>query len=100
MTERISQSDVAHVARLANLALREDELVTMTGQLAAVLDHAEDVAALDLEQIAPTTHPIQLTNVWREDIVGDTLDRAEVLSAAPVVDQDRFEVPSILGVDA
>lgn len=97
MTERIARDDVAHVARLANLALDDDELATMTDQLAAVLDHAADVDALDLDGVAPTTHPLPLRNVWRDDVVGATLERAEVLAAAPAVDQDRFEVPAILG---
>lgn len=97
MTERITRDDVAHVARLANLALDDDELTTMTGQLAAVLDHAEDVEALNLDDVEPTTHPLPLRNVWREDVVGETLDRHEVLAAAPAVDRERFEVPAILG---
>ncbi|HET8930885.1 MAG TPA: Asp-tRNA(Asn)/Glu-tRNA(Gln) amidotransferase subunit GatC [Acidimicrobiales bacterium] len=97
MTERITRDDVAHVARLANLALDDDELTTMTDQLAAVLDHAADVEALDLDGVEPTTHPLSLRNVWRDDVVGDTLDRDEVLAAAPAVDRDRFEVPAILG---
>lgn len=97
MTQRITRDDVAHVARLANLALDDDELTTMTGQLAAVLDHAADVEALDLDGVEPTTHPLPLCNVWRDDVVGATLERDEVLAAAPAVDRDRFEVPAILG---
>ncbi len=97
MTERISRDDVAHVARLANLALDDDELTTMTRQLAAVLDHAADVETLELDGVEPTTHPLPLRNVWRDDVVGPTLDRDEVLAAAPAVVNDRFEVPAILG---
>ena len=69
MSERITRDDVAHVARLARLALTDDELDTFTGQLAAVLDHAEDVEALDLADVPPTAHPYPLTNVLRPDVV-------------------------------
>ncbi|MBS1848334.1 MAG: Asp-tRNA(Asn)/Glu-tRNA(Gln) amidotransferase subunit GatC [Actinobacteria bacterium] len=97
VTEPISRADVAHVARLANLALTDDELDTMTGELAAILAHAGDLSALDLGDVAPTTNPLALTNVWRDDVPGPTLDRDEVLAAAPAAEEDRFRVPAILG---
>ncbi|NLV54739.1 MAG: Asp-tRNA(Asn)/Glu-tRNA(Gln) amidotransferase subunit GatC [Acidimicrobiales bacterium] len=97
MAERITRDDVAKVAQLARLALTDDELDTFTGQLAAVLEHAEDVAALDLADVAPTAHPLQLGNVLRPDVVGPTLDRDEVLAAAPSAEDGRFRVPTILG---
>ena len=64
---RLSRADVAHVAALARLALTEDELDLFTGQLAQVLDHAEDVASLDLAGVAPTAHAMAVTNVLRRD---------------------------------
>ena len=97
MSDRISRDAVAHVARLAHLALTDDELDTYTAQLADVLEHAADVEALDLAGVEPTTHPYPLTNVLRADVVGPTLDRDEVLAAAPAVADDRFRVPTILG---
>ncbi len=97
MPARITRDDVAHVARLANLALDDDELERYTDQLGAVLDHAADVEALQLEDVAPTTHPYPLRNVWRDDVPGPTLARDEVLAAAPEVANDRFSVPTILG---
>ncbi len=97
MPERITTDEVVHVARLANLALDDAEIETMTEQLAAVLDHARDVTALNLDGVEPMTHPLPLRNVWREDVVGATLDRDEVLAAAPLAEQDRFRVPAILG---
>ena len=96
MAERISREDVAHVARLARLDVTDEELDRYTTQLAAVLDHAEDVAALDLADVAPTAHPLPLVNVLREDAVRPSLDRDEVLAAAPAVEDGRFRVPSIL----
>lgn len=97
MADRITAADVAHVARLARLELTDGELDRFTGQLAAVLDHARDIEALDLEGVASTAHPLPLQNVLREDVARPGLDRAEVLDAAPSVEDDRFRVPRILG---
>ena len=85
----ITRDDVAHVARLARLTLTNDELDLYTGQLAAVLEHARDVE--------PMSHPIPLVNVLRDDVVGPTIDRDEVLAMAPAVEDNRFRVPAILG---
>jgi aspartyl-tRNA(Asn)/glutamyl-tRNA(Gln) amidotransferase subunit C len=93
----ISRDDVAHVARLARLSLTDDELDRFTGQLAAVLDHARDVESLDVGGVPPTAHPQPIKNVLRPDVVLPSLDRAEVLAAAPSVEDDRFAVPPILG---
>jgi aspartyl-tRNA(Asn)/glutamyl-tRNA(Gln) amidotransferase subunit C len=94
---RITPDDVAHVARLARLHLTDDELVTFTGQLDAVLGHAADVEALDLDDVPPTSHPYPLTNVLRDDVVTSSLDRAEVLAQAPAVEDYQFKVPPVLG---
>jgi aspartyl-tRNA(Asn)/glutamyl-tRNA(Gln) amidotransferase subunit C len=94
---RLSRADVAHVAALARLALTDDELDHFTGQLAQVLDHAEDVASLDLTGVEPTAHAMAVTNVVREDEAVPSLSRDEVLAAAPDVEDHRFRVPPILG---
>ena len=94
---RISRDDVVNVAKLARLNLTEEELDRFTGQLDAVLDHADDVASLDLEGVPPTAHPLPLKNVLRPDEPRPSLDRAEVLAAAPAVEDDRFRVPPVLG---
>jgi aspartyl-tRNA(Asn)/glutamyl-tRNA(Gln) amidotransferase subunit C len=95
--ERLTRDDVAHVARLALLELSDAELDEFTGQLAAVLDHAADVEALDVAEVEPTAHPYPLVNVLRDDIAGPVLDRDEVLSQAPHAESGRFRVPAILG---
>lgn len=94
---RISRDDVVHVARLARLELAEDQIETFTGQLGAILDHAEDVEALDLADVPPTSHPFELVNVLRPDEVGDTLSNEEALAGAPHAEDGRFRVPTILG---
>jgi aspartyl-tRNA(Asn)/glutamyl-tRNA(Gln) amidotransferase subunit C len=96
-TQRITRDDVAHVARLAKLALTDVELDEFTGQLAAVLDHARDVESLDVADVAPTAHPYPLRNVLRPDEVVPSLDRDEVLAAAPAAESGRFRVPPVLG---
>ncbi len=97
MAAPISRADVAHVARLARLDLTAEELDRFTGQLAAVLDHAEDVASLDTAGVPPTGHPLELVNVLRDDIPRPSLDRDEVLAMAPAAEDGRFRVPKILG---
>jgi len=97
MSARITRDDVAHVARLARLSLAEEELDTFTAQLAAVLEHADDVAALDLTDVPPTFHPLPMVNVLRTDEVGATLGSEEALAAAPEAEDGRFRVPTILG---
>jgi aspartyl-tRNA(Asn)/glutamyl-tRNA(Gln) amidotransferase subunit C len=94
---RITREDVAHVASLARLELSDEELELFTGQLADVLDHAADVAALDVAGVSPTAHPLALTNVLRPDELRQVLDREEVLGQAPSVEDHRFRVPPILG---
>ena len=93
----ISRDDVAHVARLARLELTTDELDLFTSQLAAVLEHAADVEALDVADVPPTMHPYPLRNVMREDEVRPGVDRDEVLAQAPAAEDGRFKVPPILG---
>jgi aspartyl-tRNA(Asn)/glutamyl-tRNA(Gln) amidotransferase subunit C len=97
MSQPISRDDVAHVAQLARLRLTDEELDLFTGQLAAVLEHAQDVEALDVHDVEPTAHPLPLVNVTRPDEVRPTLDRDEVLAAAPAVEDGQFKVPMILG---
>jgi aspartyl-tRNA(Asn)/glutamyl-tRNA(Gln) amidotransferase subunit C len=94
---RISRDDVLHVARLARLELDDAEVELFTEQLAAVLDHAADVASLDTAGVPPTAHPLELANVLRDDTPEPSLDRDEVLAQAPAVEEGRFLVPKILG---
>jgi aspartyl-tRNA(Asn)/glutamyl-tRNA(Gln) amidotransferase subunit C len=91
----LSRDDVVHVAHLARLSLTEEEVELFTAQLRTVLDHAADVASLDLSHLAPSSHPIALENVLRADEPRPSLDRDEVLGVAPAVEDHRFRVPRI-----
>jgi len=85
------------VAKLARLDITDDELQMFTEQLAAVLDHAADIEALDTEGVPPTAHPLPIENVFRDDVPRPSLDRDEVLAMAPAAEEGRFRVPRILG---
>jgi aspartyl-tRNA(Asn)/glutamyl-tRNA(Gln) amidotransferase subunit C len=91
----LGRADVVHVANLARLTLSDEEVDLFTAQLRTVLDHAADVAALDLSHLPPMAHPLPVENVLRPDEPRPSLDRAEVLAAAPSVEDNRFRVPRI-----
>jgi aspartyl-tRNA(Asn)/glutamyl-tRNA(Gln) amidotransferase subunit C len=94
---QLSRSDVIHVANLARLSLSDDEVEMFTAQLRTVLAHAADVAALDLSHLTPMAHPLPVENVLRPDEPQSSLNREEVLAAAPAVEDHRFRVPRIGG---
>ena len=93
---RLTREEVEHVAQLARLALTDDEIEEFTAQLAVILEHAADVAALDLHDVEPTAHPLPLVNVLRADEPVPGLARDDVLAMAPAAQDGRFRVPRIL----
>ena len=99
VSDRISAADVAKVARLARLDVTADELERMTAQLDGMLEHFADVDALSLGDVQPMTQPYPLVNVLRPDVPQPTLDRAEVMAAAPASDDGRFRVPPTVGYE-
>lgn len=88
---------MADVARLAMLEVDEAELAIYTEQLAAILDHARDVEALEIDDIEPTRHPYPLVNVFRPDVVEPFDRRDDVLANAPAAEDGLFMVPPALG---
>lgn len=99
MSDRITAADVAKVARLARLDVTAEEIERMTVQLDGMLEHFDDIDALDLASVEPMTQPYPLVNVFRADVVQPGLDRDEVLAAAPAAEDGRFRVPPIIGLD-
>jgi aspartyl-tRNA(Asn)/glutamyl-tRNA(Gln) amidotransferase subunit C len=93
----ISPDEVRHVARLARLALGEDEVGLYATQLSAILEHVEAVRRLDTAEVPPTAHPFPVENVLRPDVQAPCLDRDTVLSQAPLAEKNRFRVPRIMG---
>ena len=96
-TQRLTRADVAHVALLARLELTDDELDRFCVQLSVILDHAGALQNRDLSDVPPTSHALEMSNVFREDVVRPSIDRQEVLGVAPESENGRFKVPSILG---
>ncbi len=92
----ISPDEVRKVARLARLDLTDEELALFTEQLSQILDHASLVKELDTAGIEPTSHPLKLANVWREDVPRPCLPPETVLAGAPEVENAMFKVPRIL----
>jgi aspartyl-tRNA(Asn)/glutamyl-tRNA(Gln) amidotransferase subunit C len=90
----ISREEVVHVARLARLALTEEELDRFAGQLDAILEAVGKVAELDLSDVEPTLHPLALSNVWAEDEPRPCLSVEEALTNAPEVEDGAFRVPA------
>ncbi|MDQ3122533.1 MAG: Asp-tRNA(Asn)/Glu-tRNA(Gln) amidotransferase subunit GatC [Actinomycetota bacterium] len=90
----ISREEVQHVARLAWLALSDREVDRFTGELDKILDAIGIVAELDLEEVEPTSHPLDLVNVWDEDVPRESLAREDVLANAPDADGGLFKVPT------
>jgi aspartyl-tRNA(Asn)/glutamyl-tRNA(Gln) amidotransferase subunit C len=92
----ITRADVEHLARLARLELTEDELDHYAGQLDVILQSVARVSEVVADDIPPTSHPIPMQNVYREDVARPGLDRDTVAASAPAWEDDRFRVPRIL----
>jgi aspartyl-tRNA(Asn)/glutamyl-tRNA(Gln) amidotransferase subunit C len=90
----IDREQVLHVARLARLELSEDEVEKMASELSGILDHVDRISALDLEGVEPTSHVIELENVWRTDEPEPCLPRERALEPAPDSAEGAFRVPS------
>jgi aspartyl-tRNA(Asn)/glutamyl-tRNA(Gln) amidotransferase subunit C len=97
MATPLRREDVAKVAKLARLALSDEELDMFTEQLGQILEHANDIAALQLDDVVATAHPFGLINVVREDLIEPSLSRDDLLAMAPDSQDGRFAVPRIMG---
>jgi len=100
-TKRITEEDVRHVARLSRLHLEEHEVTLYTQQLGSVLDYIAKIGELDVSDVQPMAHALDLTNVLREDVEQPGLPVAEALENAPqrsaFDDMHFFKVPKVLG---
>lgn len=94
---QISRDDVAHLAKLARLALTDTELDSFAGQLDAILTHVSQIQAVDVTGVEATDNPLKSVNVTRPDTARPCLMQREALAAAPEAVDGRFAVPQILG---
>ncbi|ARC56360.1 Glutamyl-tRNA(Gln) amidotransferase subunit C [Frondihabitans sp. 762G35] len=93
----ITREQVEHLAGLARIALTPDEIDKLTGELGHIVDSIAKVSEVAGEDVPATSHPIPLTNVFRDDVVGETLTQEQALRGAPEHDGSRFKVSAILG---
>jgi aspartyl-tRNA(Asn)/glutamyl-tRNA(Gln) amidotransferase subunit C len=89
----ITSDEVLHVARLARLALTEEEVERLGAQLSAILEAVGKVAELELDDVEPTAHPLEVVNVWTEDEPRPSLPVEEALANAPDREAGFFRVP-------
>jgi aspartyl-tRNA(Asn)/glutamyl-tRNA(Gln) amidotransferase subunit C len=89
----ITRDEVLHVARLARLELTEEEVERFTEQLSAILEAVAKVSELDLSEVEPTAHPLDVVNVWAEDEPRPCLTQEEALANAPDREAGFFKVP-------
>jgi len=97
MSDRITQDQVRHVAKLARLKCSDEEIATFTRQLSDILDYVAQLDQLDTSAVEPLAHCLPVHNVFREDVVQPSLSNDEALASAPVRDGEFFMVPKILG---
>ncbi|MHC2184975.1 Asp-tRNA(Asn)/Glu-tRNA(Gln) amidotransferase subunit GatC [Rathayibacter agropyri] len=93
----ITADTVAHLAQLARIDLTSDEIQDLTRELDQIVDSVRAVQAVATPEVPATSHPIPLENVFRPDVVGETLTLEQALSGAPEHDGSRFQVSAILG---
>lgn len=93
----ITPDVVSHLAHLARIALTDEEIQTLTGELGAIVDSVAKVSEVATPDVPATSHPIPLVNVYRDDVPGVTLTTEQALSGAPEHDGSRFQVSAILG---
>ena len=93
----LSEAEVQHLAGLARIALTPEEVRHLAGELTAIVDAVAAVSQVATPDVPATSHPLPLVNVLRDDVVGDVLTPAQVLSGAPDAEDGRFKVPAILG---
>jgi aspartyl-tRNA(Asn)/glutamyl-tRNA(Gln) amidotransferase subunit C len=91
----ITKEDVLHVAKLARLEIPEGEIDRVRDQLGAILEAVGKVGELDLSDVEPTSHPLDLVNVWAEDEPRPSLPREEALANAPDPADGAFRVPAV-----
>jgi aspartyl-tRNA(Asn)/glutamyl-tRNA(Gln) amidotransferase subunit C len=91
----ISREDVLHVSRLARLEIPEDQIEAVRSELGAILEAVGKVSELDLSDVEPTSHPLDLVNVWDADEVQPSLSLEEALANAPDPLGGAFRVPAV-----
>lgn len=95
----ITSEQVAHLAMLAHIEMTDEELAAMAAELDVIVESVKSVSDAVSDDIPATSHPIPLKNIFRDDVVGETLTAEEALSGAPDAEDGKFKVPAILDED-
>ena len=93
--EKISKDDVKYVAKLAELEFDDKDIGKFTLQLDKILDHVANISSVDTEGVPPTSHILDIKNVFREDKVKESIPQEDALENAPDRKSDGFKVPKI-----
>lgn len=95
----VTKKDVEHIANLARLKIDENEIENYTNQLNSILGYVEKLNELDTENVEPLSHPVENTNVFREDVLIKSTDTKKALKNSPDKDEQYFYVPKVISQD-
>ena len=96
MPAKIEPDQVRRIARLARINLTPDELEQFANQLSDILNYVDQLSELNTQDVEPTTHPLKISNVFRQDQIGQSLSNEQALANAPCTHGDFFAVPKVL----
>ena len=92
----VDQNTVRHIARLARIAVREDELPALAGELNTILDWVEQLAEVDTRGVEPMTSAVEVTMKMRDDVVTSGNLQKEVTANAPKSEDGFYVVPKVM----
>ncbi|MFQ5430224.1 MAG: Asp-tRNA(Asn)/Glu-tRNA(Gln) amidotransferase subunit GatC [Phycisphaerae bacterium] len=100
MSAKIDPEQVRHIAHLARLKLSDEEVATFGDQLASILHYVEKLKGVDTAQVEPTAHSVPVSDVFRDDVPGESMGAERVLANAPGAAPPYFKVPKVLDQDS
>ncbi len=95
----VSKEEVVKISKLAKLKLSDDEVAEFTSDMNKILDYMDKLNELDTENVKPLSHPLEGTNVFREDVLKKSIDREDALKNAPERTEEFFKVPKVIKTD-
>ncbi|HNO77844.1 MAG TPA: Asp-tRNA(Asn)/Glu-tRNA(Gln) amidotransferase subunit GatC [Phycisphaerae bacterium] len=99
MSKPLTESEVRHIAMLGRLQLSDDEIAMMTEELSAIVGYVDQLSEVDVEGVEPTAHAVNVQNVFRDDVVRDSIGPDKALANAPQREDSFFRVPKVLDQD-
>jgi aspartyl-tRNA(Asn)/glutamyl-tRNA(Gln) amidotransferase subunit C len=93
----VTKKDVERIAELANLKFSDAELENFTPEMNEILNYMEKLNELNTENVEPLSHPVEQSNVFREDVLKPSISAKEALKNAPAKDETHFKVPKVIG---